>query len=105
MCPRGRGSECADIAGVVHDVTGRSPPTAALSRKGCEMGLVNWDGARYKDSAMPTVLNEPQAIEDFVTGLAFFGTGGGGGRLEDGIEMLMPMIRAGQGITLVGPDE
>jgi DUF917 family protein len=54
---------------------------------------------------MPTVLKDAQTIEDFVTGLAFFGTGGGGGRLEDGIEMLMPLVRSGKGITLVSPDE
>ena len=54
---------------------------------------------------MSTILRDPQAIHDFVTGLAFFGTGGGGGRLEDGIEMLLPFIRSGDGITLTDPDE
>lgn len=54
---------------------------------------------------MPTVLKDPQTIEDFITGLVFYGTGGGGGRLEDGVAMLMPAVRAGTGITLVSPDE
>ena len=44
---------------------------------------------------MPTVLSDPQVIEDFVTGLAFLGTGGGGGRLEDGIELLVPIVKSG----------
>jgi hypothetical protein len=47
---------------------------------------------------MPTVLQDPQTIEDFHHRLAFFGIGGGGGRLEDGIAMLMPAVRAGTGI-------
>jgi DUF917 family protein len=54
---------------------------------------------------MPTVLSDPQAIDDFVTGLAFLGTGGGGGRLEDGIELLVPLVKGGQPIVLVSPDE
>jgi uncharacterized protein len=54
---------------------------------------------------MATVLSDVQTIEDFVTGLAFFGTGGGGGRLEDGIEMLVPFVKRGQPITLVRPEE
>jgi uncharacterized protein len=54
---------------------------------------------------MPTVLSDPQAIEDFVTGLAFLGTGGGGGRLEDGIELLVPLVKGGRPIVLISPDE
>jgi DUF917 family protein len=54
---------------------------------------------------MPTVLNDPQVIEDFVTGLAFLGTGGGGGRLEDGIQLLVPIVKSGRPIVLVSPDE
>ncbi|HTU00456.1 MAG TPA: DUF917 domain-containing protein [Candidatus Sulfotelmatobacter sp.] len=54
---------------------------------------------------MPTVLRDSDSIQDFVMGLAFFGTGGGGGRLEDGIEMLLPLVRGGDGITLTDPDE
>lgn len=54
---------------------------------------------------MPTILKDPQTIEDFITGLAFYGTGGGGGRLEDGVAMLMPAVRSGTGIALVSPDE
>ncbi len=54
---------------------------------------------------MPTVLNDPQVIEDFVTGLAFLGTGGGGGRLEDGIDLLVPIVKSGRPIVLVSPDE
>jgi len=52
-----------------------------------------------------TRLSDSQTIEDFVTGLAFLGTGGGGGRLEDGIEMLAPLLRSGRAITLTSPDE
>ena len=54
---------------------------------------------------MPTVLSDPQVIEDFVTGLAFLGTGGGGGRLEDGIELLVPIVKSGRPIVLASPDE
>ena len=54
---------------------------------------------------MATTLSDAQTIEDFVTGLAFFGTGGGGGRLEDGIEMLLPFVKSGRPSVLVGPDE
>jgi uncharacterized protein len=54
---------------------------------------------------MPTVLSESQTLEDFVTGLAFLGTGGGGGRLEDGLEMIAPLVDAGRTITLISPDE
>jgi len=52
-----------------------------------------------------TTLSDRQTIQDFVTGLAFLGTGGGAGRIEDAIEMLQPILDAGQGITLVSPDE
>jgi DUF917 family protein len=54
---------------------------------------------------MPTVLSDPQAIEDFVTGLALLGTGGGGGRIEDGIELLVPLVEGGRPIVLLSPDE
>ena len=54
---------------------------------------------------MPTVLSQKQELEDFVTGLAFLGTGGGGGRLEDGLEMVTPLVEAGRPITLISPDE
>ena len=53
---------------------------------------------------MPSVLADRQTIEDFVTGLAFLGTGGGGGRLEDGIELLLPFVQSGRAITLTSPD-
>jgi uncharacterized protein len=52
-----------------------------------------------------TLLSDSQVIQDFVTGLAFFGTGGGGGRLEDGIEMLQPILDRRGAIRLVSPDE
>ena len=54
---------------------------------------------------MATTLSDPQTIHDFVTGLAFLGTGGGAGRIEDAIEMLAPILKAGKPITLVSPEE
>ncbi len=54
---------------------------------------------------MPTTLSDSQTIRDFVTGLAFLGTGGGAGRLEDALEMLESTLKTGKGITLVSPDE
>jgi uncharacterized protein len=54
---------------------------------------------------MATTLSDPQTIHDFVTGLAFLGTGGGAGRIEDAIEMLAPVLKAGKPITLVSPEE
>ncbi|MDR7522996.1 MAG: DUF917 domain-containing protein [Armatimonadota bacterium] len=53
---------------------------------------------------MPTVINDLRTVEDLCTGLAFFGTGGGG-RVEAGLGLLAPAIRAGRSITLVSPDE
>jgi len=52
-----------------------------------------------------TTLTDPQTINDFVTGLAFLGTGGGAGKIEDALEMLGPVLKSGKGITLVSPDE
>jgi DUF917 family protein len=52
-----------------------------------------------------TTLSDAQTIQDFVTGLAFLGTGGGAGRIEDAVEMLAPLLKAGTPITLVSPDE
>jgi uncharacterized protein len=52
-----------------------------------------------------TTLSDRQTIQDFVTGLAFLGTGGGAGRIEDAMEMLAPILAAGKAITLVSPDE
>lgn len=54
---------------------------------------------------MATTLTDPQTIKDFVTGLAFLGTGGGAGKIEDALEMLEPVLKRGKGITLVSPDE
>jgi uncharacterized protein len=54
---------------------------------------------------VPTTLTDRQTILDFITGLAFLGTGGGAGRIEDALEMLEPVLKTGQGITLVSPDE
>jgi DUF917 family protein len=54
---------------------------------------------------LATTLSDPETLEDFVTGLAFLGTGGGGGRVEDGLDLLAPLVRAGRAITLVDPDE
>jgi uncharacterized protein len=54
---------------------------------------------------MTTTLSETQTIQDFVTGLAFLGTGGGAGRIEDAVEMLAPILKSGKTITLASPDE
>jgi DUF917 family protein len=54
---------------------------------------------------MFTTLADEQTIRDFVVGLAFLGTGGGAGRIEDALEMLSPILKGGQSITLVSPDE
>jgi len=54
---------------------------------------------------VPTTLTDKQTIVDFVTGLAFLGTGGGAGRIEDALGMLEPILASGKGITLVSPDE
>ncbi|MDR7482968.1 MAG: DUF917 domain-containing protein [Armatimonadota bacterium] len=53
---------------------------------------------------MPTVIDDLQTVEDFCTGLAFFGTGGGG-RVEAGLDLLAPIIRSGRSITLVSPED
>jgi DUF917 family protein len=53
---------------------------------------------------MPTVISDLRTVEDFVTGLAFYGTGGGG-RPQAGLDLLAPAIRAGKRLTLVSPDE
>jgi DUF917 family protein len=53
---------------------------------------------------MPTVISDLQTVEDLCVGLTFFGTGGGG-RVQAGLDLLAPVIRAGGGITLVSPDE
>jgi len=47
---------------------------------------------------VPTTLTDRQTILDFITGLAFLGTGGGAGRIEDAPEMLEPVLvdRVGQ---------
>jgi hypothetical protein len=54
---------------------------------------------------VPTTLSDWQTITDFVTGLAFLGTGGGAGTLEDGLTLLRPVVDRGTSITLVSPDE
>jgi DUF917 family protein len=54
---------------------------------------------------LATTLSDRQTIEDFVTGLAFLGTGGGAGRIEDAIAMLDPILSTGRPITLVSPHE
>ena len=42
---------------------------------------------------MATTLTDPQTIHDFITGLAFLGTGGGAGKIEDALEMLEPVSK------------
>jgi DUF917 family protein len=54
---------------------------------------------------MASTFNGAETLQDFVTGLAFFGTGGGGGRLEDALSLLQPILDAGASITLVDADE
>ncbi len=53
---------------------------------------------------MPTVIRDLETIENLCWGLTFFGTGGGG-RVESGLEMLAPTVRAGGQFTLVSADE
>ncbi len=53
---------------------------------------------------MPTVISDLRTVEDFATGLAFYGTGGGG-RAQAGLDLLAPAIKAGRTLTLVSPDE
>ena len=53
---------------------------------------------------MALVISDLETVENFCWGLTFFGTGGGG-RVEAGVEMLSPAIRAGRKLTLVSPDE
>ncbi len=53
---------------------------------------------------MPTLIADLATVQDFCVGLCFFGTGGGG-RVEAGVDLLAPLIRAGRAITLVSPDE
>ena len=53
---------------------------------------------------MAVVISDLETVENFCWGLTFFGTGGGG-RVEAGLDMLSPTIRAGRKLTLVSPDE
>jgi DUF917 family protein len=53
---------------------------------------------------MPLVLSTRDDLEDLATGLAFYGTGGGG-RAQTGIDMLLPIFDAGQSIVLHSADE
>jgi DUF917 family protein len=53
---------------------------------------------------MATVISDLATVEDMCWGLAFFGTGGGG-KVEAGLDLLTPAIKAGRAIRLVGADE
>lgn len=53
---------------------------------------------------MPTVISDLATVENMCWGLAFFGTGGGG-KVEAGLDLLAPAVRAGRRLTLVGPEE
>jgi uncharacterized protein len=53
---------------------------------------------------MPTIIRDLETIENLCWGLTFFGTGGGG-RVESGLELLAPTVRAGGQFTLVNADE
>ena len=50
-------------------------------------------------------VTDPEQASDLVHGLAFLGTGGGGGRLQDGLDMLLAAIEAGEAPELVTLDE
>jgi DUF917 family protein len=49
-------------------------------------------------------ISDAETVENLCWGLSFFGTGGGG-RIEAGLDMLMPAVKAGRSLTLVGPHE
>ena len=49
-------------------------------------------------------ISDLETIENLCWGLTFFGTGGGG-RIEAGLDMLTPAVRAGRRLSLVGADE
>lgn len=53
---------------------------------------------------MAVVISDLETVENLCWGLTFFGTGGGG-KIEAGLDMLSPAIRAGRKLTLVSPDE
>ena len=53
---------------------------------------------------MALVISDLETVENLCWGLTFFGTGGGG-RVEAGLDMLSPAIRAGRKLTLISPDE
>jgi DUF917 family protein len=53
---------------------------------------------------MSTVISDIDSAESLCWGLTFFGTGGGG-RIEAGLDMLSPALRAGKRLILVSPDE
>lgn len=50
-------------------------------------------------------VTDPEQASDLVHGLAFLGTGGGGGRLQDELDMLLAAIEAGEAPELVTLDE
>jgi DUF917 family protein len=53
---------------------------------------------------MKTVISDLETVESLCWGLAFFGTGGGG-KVEAGIDLLSPAVKAGRQLTLVSADE
>lgn len=53
---------------------------------------------------MATVISDLESVENLCWGLAFFGTGGGG-RVDAGVDLLTPAVKAGRELTLVSPDE
>ena len=53
---------------------------------------------------MATTISDIDTVESMCWGLAFFGTGGGG-KVEAGIDLLAPAIKAGRQLTLVGDSE
>lgn len=53
---------------------------------------------------MATVISDKEKVVDLCWGLTFFGTGGGG-RIEAGLDLLIPRVEAGQQLRLIDADE
>jgi uncharacterized protein len=49
-------------------------------------------------------ISDTETVENLCWGLAFFGTGGGG-RIEAGLDMLLPAVKAGRRLTLVNAQQ
>jgi uncharacterized protein len=49
-------------------------------------------------------ISDAETVENLCWGLAFFGTGGGG-RIEAGLDMLLPAVKAGRGLRLISAQQ